>query len=133
MPAIKKTTKKNSAPKKIKSTVKKILKSSINKIKSPVAKKTEAKKKSIAPVKRALDSSRKGITVQQVVMEAEVLHLIPVQSEVHPITIEENKKLEPQFHQREDVVMQRENYKANEALATRKGTRNIYRRTSRRS
>ena len=42
-----------------------------------------------------------------------------------------DKKLEPQFHQREDVLMHQENSKVKGAMANRKGTRNIFRSSRR--
>ena len=133
--------KKSSAKKKIISAVKKKatkpqLKKSIKllnkKATAPLTVKSKAAiKKQPVSAKRKVEMAVTGISVPEILKQAEELHMIPVESIVHPITIEENKKLEPQFHQREDVLMHQENSKVKGAMANRKGTRNIFRSSRR--
>ncbi len=84
-------------------------------------------KKIIAKAKNKTESSVQGITIPEILKQAEELHMIPVESIVHPITIEENKKLETQYHRREDGMMQQENMKMKNALASGKGNRTGFR------
>ena len=76
---------------------------------------------------KATDSSSLGISIPEILKQAEEMHLVPLQSIVHPQTIEEHKKFEPQNYERQAVTMHNENEKAMEAKANRKGTKRIYR------
>ncbi len=120
-----KTTKKISKPiekKKVKSIVesKSVKATSMN---TPVPSKIKQSKKNV----KQSDSSTSGISVIEVLKQAEEMHMVPVQSDVHPQTIEEHKKFEPQNHGRQEVTMRGENEKVLEAKANRKGTKRIYR------
>lgn len=86
--------------------------------------KTIKKKSPVKKAKAVVET--KGISIPEIIKQAEELNMIPVQSIVHPITIDEAKKLEPQIHIRRDSIMRIENQKAKDAMAKRKGTHTIF-------
>lgn len=114
---------KKAAPVKTKSLAVKKVKSAGKKKKaaSDVNKKTakSSKKKIKAPIAE--------LPVNELTTPGEDFHIIPVKGEAHPIGMIEAQKVEKRFQHKEEVAFRAENQKAKQSMATRKGTKRIFR------